>query len=106
MAAGVNEADIQVIPSEVDAVEAGLNSCHAGDLLVVLGDNITRCWKQIVHFDDAGDKHIQEGETPSQDFPEKLYEYVEHKFELQEGSRLVQDERGVHIVVDRNEESD
>jgi cyanophycin synthetase len=106
MAAGVNEAAIQVIPSEADAVEAGLTSCHANDLIVILGDNITRCWKQIVHFNDDGDRTIQESETPSQDFPEKLYEHVENKFELQEGTRLVQDERGVHIVVDRDEESD
>ncbi|GAB56184.1 cyanophycin synthetase [Glaciecola punicea ACAM 611] len=106
MAAGVDEANIQVIPSEVDAIDAGLTSCQSGDLLVVLGDNITRCWKQIVHFNEDGDKTILEGEKPSQDFPEKLFEYVEHKFELQEGSRLVQDERGVHIVVDRDEDSD
>ncbi|MGK0372186.1 MAG: cyanophycin synthetase, partial [Glaciecola sp.] len=106
MAAGVDESAIQVIPSESEAVDAGLESCKAGDLVVILGDNITRCWKQIVHFNDDGDKTILESETPSQDFPEKLYEHVEHKFELEEGTRLVQDERGVHIVVDREEESD
>lgn len=106
MAAGVSEDAIQVIPSESDAVDAGLASCYAGDLVVILGDNITRCWKQIVHFNEDGDKTILAGETPSQDFPEKLFEHVEHKFELEEGTRIVQDERGVHIVVDRDEESD
>jgi cyanophycin synthetase len=106
MQAGVKEEDIQVIPSEAEAVEAGLKSCNPGDLLMVLGDNITRCWKQIVHFDDAGSKSHEEGETPSHDFPEKLYEHIEHKFELQQGQRLVQDDRGVHLVMDRDEDSD
>ena len=106
MKAGVDEANIQVIPSEVDAIEAGLNSCNAGDLIVILGDNITRSWKQIVHFNEDGQKSIPSNDTPSQDFPEKLYEHVENKFELEEGTRIVQDDRGVHIVVERDEESD
>lgn len=106
MEAGVDEANIQVIPSESEAVEAGLSSCHGGDLVVILGDNITRCWKQIVHFNEDGKKKIKTSDTPSQDYPEKLYEPVEHKFELLQGQRLVQDERGVHIVMDRDEESD
>jgi len=104
---GVSSESIQVIPSEKDAVEAGLASCSPGDLLIILGDNITRCWKQIVHFNVV---NTQNGETlestPSQAYPEKLFEPVEHKFELGEGQRLVHDERGVHIVVDRDEESD
>jgi cyanophycin synthetase len=106
MKAGIDEANIQVIPSEADAVEAGLNSCNAGDLVVILGDNITRCWKQIVHFNEDGQKTIENKDTPSQDFPEKLYEPIEHKFELEEGTRIVQDDRGVHLVVERDEESD
>jgi cyanophycin synthetase len=44
--------------------------------------------------------------TPSQDYPDKLFEPVENEFELQEGQRIVNDERGVHIVVERDEESD
>jgi cyanophycin synthetase len=103
---GVSASDIQTIPSEVDAIEAGLASCEPGDLLIILGDNITRCWKQIVHFNNVSEKTATEKDAPSRDFPEKLYQPVEHKFELQEGTRIVQDERGVHIVVERDEESD
>ena len=103
---GVDANSIQVIPSEVDAVEAALASCAPGDLLIILGDNITRCWKQIVHFNHSSELHVSEDLQPSRDFPEKLFQPIEHKFELQEGSRIVQDERGVHIVVDRDEESD
>ncbi len=103
---GVDGSNIQVIPSEADAVEAGLASCAPGDLLIILGDNITRCWKQIVQFNNVSEQAENDESEPSVDFPEKLYEPVEHKFELQEGTRIVQDERGVHIVVDRDEESD
>nr|WP_297349657.1 cyanophycin synthetase [uncultured Glaciecola sp.] len=103
---GVDAKDIQVIPSEADAIEAGLESCAPGDLIIILGDNITRCWKQIVHFNNVSDHSVNEEDKPSSDFPEKLYEPIEHKFELQEGTRIVKDERGVHIVVDREEDSD
>jgi cyanophycin synthetase len=106
MAAGVKESQIEVIPSEESGVEAGLNSCHPGDLLIVLGDDITRCWKQIVHFNNASDVPEEGNSAPSPDYPEKLFAPVENKFELQEGQRIVQDERGVHIVVERDEESD
>jgi cyanophycin synthetase len=106
MAAGVDEGSIEVIPSEEEGVEAALNSCHPGDLLIVLGDNITRCWKQIVHFNNATEVPEEGNSAPSQDYPEKLFAPVENKFELQEGQRIVQDDRGVHIVVERDEESD
>jgi cyanophycin synthetase len=103
--AGIDEANIQVIPSEEDAVEQGLKDCKKGDLLIILGDNITRCWKQIVHFNSDVGTHNQD-ETPSQDYPEKLFEHVEHKFELNEGESLVHDERGVRLVVEHDEDSD
>lgn len=102
---GVDDAAIQIIPSEQEAIDKALADCKKGDLLIILGDNITRCWKQIVHFNSEGQS---EGttETPSQDFPEKLFEPVEHKFELEDGQSLVHDERGVRLVVERDEDSD
>lgn len=103
--AGINDADIQVIPSEEEAVEKGLQDCQKGDLLIILGDNITRCWKQIVHFNSELEGDSQQ-ETPSRDFPEKLFAPVEHKFELNEGESLVHDERGVRLVIERDEDSD
>lgn len=102
---GLDESAVQVIPSEHDAVEKALADSKKGDLLVILGDNITRCWKQIVHF-QSGVKVESTEDTPSQDFPEKLFEPVEHKFELHSGQSLVHDERGVRLVVERDEDSD
>ncbi|MDO6839714.1 cyanophycin synthetase [Paraglaciecola chathamensis] len=105
LAAGISESDIQVIPSEEEAIESALNQCEKGDLLIILGDDITRCWKQIVHFNaEEGDATIED--EPSHTYPEKLYEPIEHKFELAEGQRLVHDERGVRLIVEHDEESD
>jgi cyanophycin synthetase len=50
IAHGVRAAAITVIPAEADAVDAALRSCATGDLLLVLGDGINRCWKQIIYF--------------------------------------------------------
>lgn len=105
LAAGISESDIQVIPSEEEAIESALNQCEKGDLLIILGDDITRCWKQIVHFNAEEGEATTEGE-PSHTYPEKLYQPIEHKFELAEGQRLVHDDRGVRLIVEHDEESD
>lgn len=105
MAEGVSDDNIQIIPSESEAVEKALQDCQKGDLLIILGDNITRCWKQIVHF-NSDIENDGSTEAPSQDFPEKLFEPVEHVFELNDGESLVHDERGVRLVVERDEDSD
>ncbi|MFT4938334.1 MAG: cyanophycin synthetase [Paraglaciecola sp.] len=105
MSEGVSEENIQIIPSEEEAITKAMEDCKRGDLLIILGDSITRCWKQIVHFNGGTEDESVESE-PSQDFPEKLFEPVEHKFELEEGQRLVHDERGVRLVSEHEEESD
>jgi cyanophycin synthetase len=49
-AAGVSASAIHRFTSEADAVDAALASCKPGDLLLVFGDDYTRCWKQIIYF--------------------------------------------------------
>ena len=102
---GIPDFAIQVIPDEQTAITAGLEACGEGDLLIVLGDNISRCWKQIVHFNEEEKRDIAES-APSQDFPEKLFEPVEQKYELGAGQKIVSDERGVRIVMEDDEEAD
>jgi cyanophycin synthetase len=48
--AGVPEDRIAVIPDEQEAVDHALRASREGDLLLVFGDHIARCWKQIVQF--------------------------------------------------------
>jgi len=50
LAAGVAADAITVIEDEQEAVTAALGMGERGDLLVIFGDNITRCWKQIIRF--------------------------------------------------------
>lgn len=47
---GVNPTNIKIILNEFDAVETALQEAMAGDLLTIFGDQISRCWKQIVSF--------------------------------------------------------
>ncbi|MCX4246306.1 cyanophycin synthetase [Paraliomyxa miuraensis] len=53
--AGQAEGSIEVIEDEMQAVAAVLEQARAGDLVVVFGDQITRCWKQIIGFGGEGE---------------------------------------------------
>ncbi len=96
---GVAASSVEVVTHEAGAVTHALELCQPGDLLVVFGDDITRCWKQIIHFQsDQGVSPVgTSGKLASG--PEE----IEH-FELSEGESLVRDERGVRIA--RHEEGD
>ena len=48
--AGVAAEDVEIIPDERESLNAALTECRAGDLLLFFGDDITRCWEQIVNF--------------------------------------------------------
>ena len=48
IAEGVDASKIEIIVSEEDAVEAALEKCEQGDLLLIFADHISRTWKQIV----------------------------------------------------------
>jgi cyanophycin synthetase len=99
---GVDESHIELIPSEVQAVDAALAMAREGDLVVIFGDNIKRCWKQVAQYnvDDGGSAEAPE-EVPVHGFvhPDP------NAFRLEPGAELIRDERGVRIArVD--EESD
>jgi len=97
---GVNESAITVIPNEVDAVEAGLEMAEAGDLLVVLGDDSARCWKQIIYFNTDEDETA--AETPAVD-PTETVEF-EEMFDTDQ--TLIRDARGVRLARDVSEDAD
>jgi cyanophycin synthetase len=95
LAGGVDEAAVQVIPDEREAVAAGLAAAAPGDLLLVMGDNIRRCWKQITSFSPELDVAASEPEPEaspargSLDLPD---------LDLPPIDRLVRDERGVRLA--------
>ncbi|GMV40988.1 MAG: cyanophycin synthetase [Myxococcales bacterium] len=87
---GVPPERIEVIPGEVEAVDAALHRAVAGDLLLIFGDQITRCWKQIIRFRPGGDAPVA---------PEVLRAEVERFIDAPdtEGQAVVVDERGVRL---------
>jgi cyanophycin synthetase len=91
----VPEAHIQQIPDEQEAVESALRMARAGDLLLVFGDQITRTWKQIIHFRPDGSQRPVTAEyaiprlTETPAAPEPV---------LGDLASLVRDERGVRLA--------
>jgi len=61
--AGHPEDAITAIELEVEALAAGLERARPGDLLVVFGDQISRCWKQIVGFGGEGESRRRRERT-------------------------------------------
>jgi cyanophycin synthetase len=67
--------------------------------LVIFGDNITRCWKQIIYH--GGEREPRDG---GEELPEPISETDSPGFMLEEGLHLISDERGVRLA--REEEGD
>jgi cyanophycin synthetase len=99
---GIDDSRIEVIPSEVEAVDAALAIAQEGDLVVIFGDNIKRCWKQVAQYNVAeGDSREVPEEAPAHGFVQADPD----AFRLEPGAELIRDDRGVRIArVD--EESD
>ncbi|MGK2897062.1 MAG: glutamate ligase domain-containing protein [Burkholderiaceae bacterium] len=99
---GVGAQQVELIPGEAEAVNAALNMAREGDLVVIFGDNIKRCWKQVAGF-KVGEGSVEAvvEMPPTQGFVKA----DPNAFQLEAGAELIRDERGVRIArVD--EESD
>ena len=97
--AGVSEDQIEVIPDEQACVHQALQMARPGDLVLMFGDDTTRCWKQITNFDVDEDIVVSESEEDSAATASvDVEEYV-----LDSSVNLIRDERGVRLA---REESD
>ena len=47
---GITSDKISAPHDEQRSIDEALALCAPGDLLIIFGDNIARCWKQIVRF--------------------------------------------------------
>jgi cyanophycin synthetase len=66
-----------------------------GDLVMIFGDDIERCWKQVTGFEVEGVESVGlEAEKPIQSFVEE----DPMAFTLDPGAELIRDERGVRIA--------
>ena len=99
---GVDEDRIEVMADERSAVENALSMAREGDLVVIFGDNISRCWKQVAGFKSDEDA------APDTTVGKLAVSFVESDpdaFSLDPEAELIHDKRGVRIArVD--EESD
>ena len=91
--AGIEADRIEVIPDEQEATSRALQMAAPDDLLLILGDNIKRTWKQIIYF-NSGARAEEGGRKSSMalslpDVP---------GFQLDENVEIISDERGVRIA--------
>jgi len=95
---GVAASAIEVIPDEQEATRRALEMAATNDLVLVLGDNVKRSWKQIIYFnsgahaEEAGSKAPVAIELPKTD-----------DFTFDDEVELISDERGVRIARDESD---
>jgi cyanophycin synthetase len=90
---GVDAACIEVIPDEQQATGRALEIAAPGDLVLILGDNVKRSWKQIIYFNSGakGEQHAQKS-TLTIELPDA------GGFSFDEDVEIISDERGVRIA--------
>ncbi len=91
--AGVGEDAIEIIPDEAEAITQALSLAQAGDLVLIFADNLTRGWKQVIHF-ESDIEVPEEIETPSAAV--SLQAPPPEAFPLDDD--LIRDERGVRLA--------
>jgi len=99
---GVDASAIEMIPEEFKAVDRALNIAEPEDFVVILGDAVTRCWKQIINFNT--EDHLPVTQETSMIAPsEEQREEEMPEYTPPVGMALIQDHRGVRLS---NEEDD
>lgn len=84
---------IEVVPDEQEATARALEVAQAGDLVLILGDNIKRTWKQIIYFNSGAKTEEAGSKAPvSIELPDG------EEFSLDDDLEIISDERGVRIA--------
>ncbi|MCH7538335.1 MAG: cyanophycin synthetase [Proteobacteria bacterium] len=95
---GISADQIEVVPDEQEATARGLESASSGDLVLVLGDNIKRTWKQIIYFNSSAKVEDSGRKTTAvMDLPDT------GDFSLDADLEIISDERGVRIARDEGD---
>jgi len=95
---GISADQIEVIPNEQEATARALEMAESGDLILVLGDNIKRTWKQIIYFNSGA--HTDDSSkkvTAAIDLPDT------NGFQIGGDHEIISDERGVRIARDEGD---
>ncbi len=96
---GVSEDTITIIPDEQTAIQHTLELGQEKDLLVIIGDNVARSWKQIVHFGDG----MEKDQTAAKDEPAISMNCEDL---VDEDQSLISDDRGVRVAKEIDEDAD
>jgi len=90
---GIDESAIDVVVDEQKATQHALEMAEPGDLLLVLGDNVKRSWKQIIYFNSGSENEVAETTSNVNDeIP------PEAGFTFADDLEIISDERGVRIA--------
>ena len=103
---GISKDNIFIISDEVAAIDASLAKAKKEDLVMIFGDAITRCWKQIINFNDLKVENSIDAPKPVETVISMLETDEPDPFVLELGQKIVRDERGVRIVAELDEKSD
>ena len=90
---GIEPDHIEVVTDEQEATTRALEMAQPGDLILVLGDNIRRTWKQIIYFNSGASVE----DTP-QKAPVSISLPDTGDFTLDASVEIISDERGVRIA--------
>jgi len=96
---GVLEDSITIIPDEQTAIQHTLEMGQEKDLLVIIGDNVARSWKQIVHF---GGEELKAASSSGEE-PAIAMNYEDL---VDEDQSLISDDRGVRVAKEIDEDAD
>ncbi len=90
---GVDTSQIELIPEEQEATLHALQMAAPGDLVLILADDIKRCWKQIIYFNSERD------EDPGREAPVSRVTLPDlPEIEIGRELEIISDERGVRIA--------
>lgn len=95
--AGADESQVQMIGDEQQAVQTALSSAQPGDLVMIFGDSIKRCWKQIIYF-KPGEAKPKSVTVESGRGDYQPLEMAGEAFTQEPGVTLLRDERGVMLA--------
>jgi cyanophycin synthetase len=95
---GISADQIEVIPDEQEATRHALEMAESGDLILVLGDNTKRTWKQIIYFNSGA-----HAEAPVKKTAAALAFPDSGGFQIDGDLEIISDERGVRIARDEGD---
>jgi len=90
---GVGPDHIEIVADEQEATLHALEIAESGDLVLILGDNVKRTWKQIIYFNSGA--HVEETGTRT---PVTIELPETEEFTFDDDIEIISDERGVRIA--------